>query len=71
LRNQGEAGLAPKVPGRKPSQDERDQMIEQLQREKAKLERELLVARKVIEFAGKAHEILGVALPSLEDSEKL
>ena len=45
--------------------------MEKLEREKAKLEQELLVARKVIELAGKAHEILGVALPSLENDEKL
>jgi len=66
LRLHGEAGLAAKTPGRKPERDERDQQLEKLEREKAKLEHELLVARKLIELAGKAHEILGVALPSLE-----
>ena len=35
------------------------------------IEHELLVARKLIELAGKAHEILGVALPSLENDEEL
>lgn len=67
----GEAGLAAKTPGPKPARDERDQRIEQLEREKAKLERELLIARKLNELAGKAHEILGVALPGLENDEKL
>jgi transposase len=70
LRAHGEAGLAPKTPGPKPTRDERDRHIETLEREKAKLEHELLIARKLIELAGKAHEILGVALPSLENDEK-
>lgn len=71
LRTHGEAGLVAKSPGRKPTRDERDRHIDALEREKAKLERELLVARKLIELAGKAHEILGVALPSLDNDERL
>jgi transposase len=71
LRAHGEAGLAAKMPGRKPTRDERDRQLEKLEREKAKLEHELLVARKLIDLAGKAHEILGVALPSFENDEKL
>lgn len=70
LRTHGEAGLESKAPGRKPVRDDRDKKLEQLEREKARLEHELRVARKVIELAGKAHEILGVALPSLDDEEK-
>jgi transposase len=66
LRTHGETGLSAKAPGRKRTRDERDQQLEKLEREKAKLEHELLVARKLIELAGKAHESLGVALPSLE-----
>ena len=71
LQLHGQAGLSVKTPGRKPARDERDIQLEKLVREKAKLEHELLVARKLIELAGKAHEILGVALPSLENGEKL
>ena len=71
VRAHGESGLGAKVAGRKPTRDERDKKLEQLEREKAKLERELRIARKLIELAGKAHEILGVALPSLENDEKL
>lgn len=71
LRAHGEAGLAAKTPGRKPTRDARDRQLEKLEREKAKLEKELLVARKLIELAGKAHEILGVALPSIENGEEL
>ena len=69
LREHGEAGLDPQPRGPKAKHDERDRKIDKLEREKAKLEHELLVARKLIELAGKAHEILGVALPSLENDE--
>lgn len=71
LRVHGEAGLAAKTPSRKPTRDARDRQLEKLEREKAKLEKELLVARKLIELSGKAHEILGVALPSIENGEEL
>jgi transposase len=71
LRARGQAGLDAKAPGRKPSRDARDLAYKKLEREKLKLERDLLIARKLIELAGKAHEILGVALPSLEDDEQL
>jgi len=70
LREHGEAGLVPKARGPKPKRDERDREIDKLQREKAKLAHELLVARKLLDLAGKAHEILGVALPSLDNDEK-
>jgi transposase len=66
----GLAGLAAKAPGRKPAHDERDRTIEKLERDKARLERGLDLARKLLDLGGKAHEILGVALPSLEDAGK-
>ena len=69
LRMHGEAGLSVKTPGRKPVRDERERRSEQLEREKAKLERKLLVAQKLNDLAGKAHEILGVALPRVEDND--
>jgi transposase-like protein len=67
LRDHGEEGLAPKPVGRKPTRDDRDRAIEKLERRTAKLEKELLIARKVIELQVKAHEVLGVALPRIED----
>jgi len=70
LRNGGEAALEAKAPGRKPTRDERDRLIEKLEREKAQLAKKLLIAEKVIELQGKAHEILGIALPRVEDGEK-
>ena len=71
LKAHGERGLEPRKPGPKVRRDERDREIERLERKTARLEHELLVARKLIELAGKAHEILGVALPSLESDEEL
>ena len=69
LQAHGERGLEPQKPGPKMRRDERDLEIEKLERKTARLEHDLLVARKLIELAGKAHEILGVALPSIEDDE--
>ena len=70
LRSGGEAALQAKAPGRKPIRDERDRMIEKLEREKAQLAKKLLIAEKLVELQGKAHEILGIALPRIEDDEK-
>jgi transposase len=64
---QGLAGLEPKKVGRKQLKDDKDRAIEKLEREKARLERELQIARGLIEIQKKAHEILGVALPRIED----
>lgn len=71
LRDHGEAGLDPKPSGRRPIRAEHDRQIDRLTKKNHRLERDLLVARKLIELAGKAHEILGVALPSLDNDEGL
>jgi transposase-like protein len=68
MRREGIAGLSPKRPGPKPSKDEKDHRIEKLEKEKAKLEKELRISRKLIELQIKAHEILGIALPRIEDA---
>jgi transposase-like protein len=47
---QGLAGLEPKAPGRKPLHDAKDHEIARLEQEKAKLARELELARKLIEL---------------------
>jgi transposase-like protein len=60
-------GLEPKRAGRKPTKDAKDRRIEQLERQKAKLERQLEISRKVIVLQTKAHEVLGIALPRIED----
>lgn len=69
LRVHGEAGLEAKSPGPKAKHDDRGRKMERLERKNRQLEHELMVARKLLELAGKAHEILGVALPSLDDDE--
>jgi transposase len=64
----GESGLAPQKPGRKPSKTDKDRLIEKLQRENARLERETRIQKGLIDLQRKAHEILGVALPRVEDN---
>ena len=61
------AALASKRPGRKRTRDEKDARIETLERKTARLEKELELARKVIELQKKVSEILGVELPKLEE----
>ena len=64
---QAVAGLASKRPGRKRMRDEKDVRIEILERKGARLERDLELARRVIELQKKVSEILGVALPKVEE----
>lgn len=67
LERDGVRGLEPKRAGRKPTKDAKDRKIEQLERQKTKLERQLEISRKVIDLQIKAHEVLGIALPRIED----
>jgi transposase len=60
-------GLSGKRAGRKPQLDAKDRRIAQLERDKAKLSKRLDLAQKVISLQEKAHEILGLALPRIED----
>ncbi|MGF1613440.1 MAG: transposase [Gammaproteobacteria bacterium] len=55
---EGLAGLELKTPGRKPVHDAKDREIARLEQEKAKLSRELELARKVIALQKKASEML-------------
>ena len=64
---EGVAGLQPKKPGPKPTQDDKDREIARLQKRNAKLEKELRISKALIELQEKAHEILGIALPRIED----
>ena len=70
MEARGEKGLAPQKPGRKPTKDAKDREIEKLKKRTAKLEKELDLARKLIDLQKKAHEILGAALPGIEDDEE-
>jgi transposase len=63
-KHEGEAGLEPKPPGRKPLKDAKDRRIDQLEAEKAKLERKLLIAEKLLELQKKAQELLAAAQPA-------
>ena len=63
LERDGQSGLEGKRPGRKPLKDAKDRRIEQLQGEKVKLERKLLIAEKLIELQKKAQELLAAAQP--------
>jgi transposase len=58
LEREGEAGLAPKKPGRKTLKDAKDRRIEALERDKAILTRKLLIAEKLLELQKKAQELL-------------
>lgn len=66
----GREGLAPGRPGRKPSQTAEGRRVEQLERKLAALEKENRIQRKLLELSGKAHEILGLALPRIEESDE-
>ena len=62
------AGLEKKKPGRKPSLDEKERRIAELEKEKGKLEKELRISKALLELQEKAHEILGIALPRVEET---
>ncbi len=64
---QGVEGLTPKRPGPKPHKDATDRMIEQRDKRIAKLEKQLRISKALIELQEKAHEILGIALPRIDD----
>ncbi len=66
----GREALAPKRPGPKPSQSAGERTIAQLERKLAALEKENRIQRKLLELSGKAHEILGLALPRIEENDE-
>jgi transposase-like protein len=63
----GTAGLTPQKPGRKPKLDEKDRKLAAVTKENAVLKRKLQVANALIGLQKKAHEILGLALPELDE----
>ena len=65
---EGRAGLEPKRPGPKPSKDAKDRLIEQQNDRIERLEKELRISKALIELQGKAQEILGLALPRVDDT---
>jgi transposase len=67
LGKQGAAGLELRKMGRKPKLDAKDRLNAQLLKRTAVLERKLHIAEAIIALQKKAHEILGIALPVLDD----
>ena len=65
---EGRAGLEPKRPGPKPNKDAKDRLIEQQNDRIERLEKELRISKALLELQGKAQEILGLALPRVEDN---
>lgn len=63
------AALAGRKPGRKAKLDAKDRRIAELEKRNAELERRLHVADVLIDLQKKAHAILGIALPKLDDGE--
>lgn len=68
LKREGLAGLAARRPGPKPKYDEKDRLIQKQERQLEKLQKELRISKAIIELQKKAHEILGIALPRVEDA---
>jgi transposase len=66
MRAQGAEGLALRKPGRKAKLDAQEKLNVELKKRNAKLERELYILKALVELQKKAHEILGIACPSLE-----
>ena len=66
-KEHGAAGLAAQKPGRKPK-DAKDRRIAEQAKRIAQLERETRIQKGLIDLQRKAHEILGVALPGIEDN---
>jgi transposase len=66
LTAHGVLGLGAKKPGRKVKLDAKDRRNLELVKRNAVLERELHIAHVLIELQKKAHELLGIACPSIE-----
>lgn len=67
LGERGSSGLGPQKPGRKPLLDDKDRALLAAEKRNAELERRLRIANAVIELQKKAHAVLGLALPSLDE----
>jgi transposase len=69
LSARGSEGLEPRKPGRKPKLDAKDRQIAELTKRTARLERELHITNVLIALQKKAHEILGIALPTIDGED--
>ena len=69
-KQEGRFGLEAKRPGPKPSKDAKDRLIAELEKRNAKLEKELRISKALIDLQVKAHEILGIALPRIDEASE-
>jgi transposase len=67
LSARGAGGLEPRKMGRKPKLDVKDRRNAELVKRNAVLERKLHIAEAIIALQKKAHEILGIALPTTDE----
>lgn len=67
LGARGVEGLAARKPGRKPKLDKKDRELLAAHKELAKVRRQLEVANALIDLQKKAHVVLGLALPELDE----
>jgi transposase-like protein len=68
LRERGTAGMQPQKPGPKAVHDEKDARIVELEKKLARAEKQLSVAKSVIDFQKKVSVMLGIEMD--EPSEK-
>jgi len=68
LTSRGTEGLVDKRPGRKPKLDDQGRQVLVLTKELAVVKRKLLVANAIIDLQKKAHEILGLTLPTFDEA---
>ena len=67
LARGGADALVAQKPGRKPKLDEQGRELLALTKRNVVLERKLQIANAIIELQKKAHEIMGIALPELDE----
>lgn len=65
----GRGGLAPSTPGRKPKLSATERELLASRKRNAQLEQKLKVAHAIIELQKKAHAVLGIALPALDEED--
>ena len=67
LAENGSVGLESQKRGRKPTHTPEERELLKLQKQNAKLEHKLRVAEAIIDLQKKAHVILGLALPQMDE----
>jgi transposase len=68
LGTYGTEGLVARKPGRKPKLDAKDRRNIELEKRNVALERELHILKALVDLQKKAHQILGIACPSIAES---